>query len=504
MNLLERLFGSTRDISNIDDYVALVNEFAFNGVGYGYLSNGTDVQQTLGGQATELAPSNFPGLSIYAYRANGPIFSCMLVRMLVFSSIGFTWQRMLQGLPSDTWANDPQLRLLQRPWKGGTTQDLLIRMIQDADLAGNAYIIRDGNDLVRLRPDWVDIVLEPRDIFGGSTQPGGGQIGWRKLGYRYQEGGRGSNFEPVFLPVEMVAHFHPIPDPLSPYRGMSWLTPILRELQADQAMTQHQTKFFENGATVNMVIKYQPGTTLDQVKAFKELFDEGHKGVENAYKTLHLAPGADPTPVGCDLDSIDFKKVRGGGETRIAAAAGVPPVIAGFSEGLAAATYSNYSQARRRFADGTMHPLWENVAGSLEILLVLPDAAQRLWYNASSVPFLREDEKDAADIQNTEAITINSLITAGYVAESVIAAVVAKDWRLLVHSGLVSVQLLPPGTTSADTDNLVLPTNGNGAASAMPEGKMLRALAPKVLQELANTGQLAAIVGALTNGGSSE
>src|SRR5437660_8039723 len=102
MRLIDRLFG-TRDINTVDDYIGLFNEFTYAGVGYGFLTNGSDVQYTLGdGKATELAPSNFPGLAIHAYQANGPIFSCMLVRMLVFSSIGFTWQRMLKGLPSDT------------------------------------------------------------------------------------------------------------------------------------------------------------------------------------------------------------------------------------------------------------------------------------------------------------------------------------------------------------------------------------------------------------------
>jgi hypothetical protein len=67
---------------------------------------------------------------------------------------------------------------------------------------------------------------------------------------------------------------------------------------------------------------------------------ENHAGADNAWKTLNLYPGADVTVVGANLKDIDFKNVRGGGETRIAAAAGVPPVIVGLSEGLAAATYS--------------------------------------------------------------------------------------------------------------------------------------------------------------------
>jgi len=53
--------------------------------------------------------------------------------------------------PSDTFANDSNLRILQRPWANATTQDLLVRMIQDADLAGNCYIWNTGEQLVRDR-----------------------------------------------------------------------------------------------------------------------------------------------------------------------------------------------------------------------------------------------------------------------------------------------------------------------------------------------------------------
>jgi HK97 family phage portal protein len=455
MNLLSRLFGTRDDsISNIDDYISLFNTFSFGGLGYPFGLTGGGITQTIGGKATEMAPHTFVGLAANAYGSNGPVFSCMLVRMLVFSSIRFEWQRMRDGKPSDTFANDRNLRILQRPWANGTTQDLLVRMIQDADLAGNAYITYDGkaNELVRLRPDWMSVVLEPRLHKGGQVEVGGGQIGWRKIGFMYTEQGFGADFDPVFLWPNEVVHFMPTPDPLSNYRGMSWLTPILREIQSDHAMTRHQQKFFDNGATPNMIVKYQPGMTLDKIKAFKELMEEGNTGLENAYKTLHLAPGADPVPVGANMQQVDFKSLRGAGETRIAAAAGVPPIIAGFSEGLAAATYANYAQARRRFADGTMHPLWENVAGSLESIMPRPGQEKglsgddvRLWYDAKSIPFMREDEKDAATIQNVQALTINTLITSGYEADSVVAAVTAQDWRLLKHSGLMSVQLLPPG-----------------------------------------------------------
>jgi hypothetical protein len=286
VNLLSRLRGTDeRAITTIDDYAELFNTFSFNGMNYGFGLSGSGIQQTLGGQSTEMAPNNFVGLAMHAYASNGPVFACMMVRQLVFSSIRFTWQRLRQGKPSDTFGS-ASLGLLERPWPGGTTQDLLSRIIQDADLAGNSYWLRDGAELVRLRPDWVHIVVEPRELPDGR-----GQVGWRKIGYVYLPNGAESGDDPVGLLADEVAHFAPIPDPLASYRGMSWLTPILREIQADQAMTLHQRKFMDNAATVNMIIKHGPLADPDAVMKWSEEMQSKHGGVRNAWKNLNLYPG---------------------------------------------------------------------------------------------------------------------------------------------------------------------------------------------------------------------
>lgn len=443
-SLLARLKGGERSIPVVqswDDYAALLQQFQFGG--YTYQAG---LQQTLAGTDTERPSNDFVGLASGAYASNGVVFACMLVRQLVFSSVRFRWQRLRDGKPSDTFGS-ADLGLLERPWPGGTTQDLLSRMIQDADLAGNSYWVRQGDELIRLRPDWVEIVGQKRYMNADrrGTSRGNGQVGWVKKGYLYTEGGTASRGEPVAFTVDEVAHFAPIPDPLAVFSGMSWLTPILREIQADHAMTRHQKAFFDHGATVNMVVKHDISANEEKVRRFAEMMGEKHAGVNNAYKTLHLYPGADVTPVGSNLKEIDFKSVRGGGETRIAAAAGVPPVIVGLSEGLAAATYSNYGQARRRLADGTAHPLWQNASGSLEPVIPTPGIGVRLWYDADNVPFLREDEADAATIAETKSRTIEAYIRSGYKPESVVAAVNANDLRLLDHSGYLSVQLQKPG-----------------------------------------------------------
>lgn len=810
MRLVDRLFGgrsAQRDGTiTLEQYAQQLSQFTYNGWTYP-----GGVRQTLAGNGTEKAPNNFEGLVTQAYQANGIVFACMLARMMVFSTIRFQWQRILNGKPSDTFGNR-DLSIFEEPWPGGTTQDLLTRLIQDADLAGNWYGYAESTlatlgtqdpkrELVRLRPDWVQIVAVPRRINAGAKRnlpnPDGGQVGWRKIGYLYTENGGGSQNEAVPFLVDEIAHYAPIPDPLGAFIGMSWLTPVIREIAADQSMTRYKRRFMDNGASPNLVVRHFPGVpgsngnpglagaTEEAVESWIKKFDDKYSGIDRAGRTMHLYPGADVTVVGSNLKEIEFKVVQGAGEplaldtsiptpsgwttmgeiqvgdevigrdglpakvvgvspvhhgrdcyrvtfndrtsivadaghlwvamdratrarsektyttgdlagliedwrdrelggnrmgvpvaaaaklpdrdllvdpyvlgvwlgdgqtagaavcgaeadlpfiadeirrrgysvtewstkpgkvsviglpggflaaldalgvlgdkhipqdylraseqqrlellrglmdtdgtvgsrgsetcefsskdealarqfadlsrslgqrttvsrkveprsrtgetwrvtfradpdmvpfrmprkvarcvtplhvrnraivsvepvesvpvrciavdtpdhlfcagegwvlthnTRIAAAAGVPPIIVGLSEGLESATYSNYSSARRRFADGTIHPLWKNAAGSLQRLVPRPDDYVRLWYDTSDVEFLREDEKDAAEIADLQAKTIRTYIDGGFEPASVIAAVEANDRRLLTHTGWFSVQLQQPGAQQA-------------------------------------------------------
>jgi phage portal protein BeeE len=166
--------------------------------------------------------------------------------------------------------------------------------------------------------------------------------------------------------------------------------------------------------------------------------------------------------VGADFKQIDFKSVQGHGETRLASAAGVPPIIPGFSEGLSSATYSNYGQALRRFSGLTMHPLWQSAAGSLQRIFPPPPGC-RLWYDTRDVPFLREDAADLSEIQQNQAATISSYISAGFTPESSVAAVVQDDPELLRHTGLVSVQLWEPGAQPVTGSSSTTDDGGNGS-----------------------------------------
>lgn len=450
-NLLRRLTGGERAVTSIDDYVSAINQ-------YGYQTS-----VTMPHINAETLAHSFPAYASGGMKGNDVVFSCMAMRQLVFSSVRLRYQRLRDGKPSDMFGT-PDLQMLETPAPGETTQDLLSRMIQDADLAGNAYNVLDtpltrlgGDDttknILRLRPDWVFIVAEERM----RRSPGGGvaQLGWARRGYVYFEGGKDSGAAPVPLMLDEVSHFAPIPDPLANFRGMSWLTPVVREVENDGLMSRHKRRFLENGATPNMIIKHAIGADRDAILKFDERLRAQNAGVENAGRTLNLYPGADATVVGANMEQLDFRNVQAAGEVRIAGAGGVPPVLLGLTE----AKYAEYPHARRRFADGTMHPLWASAAGALGTIMPNAGRGARLWYDADDIPFLREDEKDAASITQVRAATLSSLIQAGFTAESAAKFLMtADDFRVLEHTGLFSVQLQPPGAgQSTDPDEEVTP-----------------------------------------------
>jgi phage portal protein BeeE len=401
-----------------------------------------DLWPSMGG-ASEIIDDDFLSTVESAYKANGIVFACILARMLAFSEVRFQFQRVRNGKPGDLFGT-PDLGILEKPWKNGTTGELLTRMEQDASLAGNFFATTTGTGtdrrIRRLRPDWVTIISG----IVGDPEASPWDIEADVLGYVYRVPGRPG----ILLAPDAVTHYSPIPDPLAQWRGMSWLSTVFPEVESDIAATKHKGKFFANGTMANMVVTYDKALTerqfADSVKQFKATYS----GPDKAYSVIHVGGGADPKMLGADLKSIDFRAIQGAGESRIAAAAGVGSIIARFSEGMQGSSLNagNYSAAVRQFGDMTIRPLWRIAASSLETLVPPPTDA-RLWFDATDVAFLRENEKDAAEILNSEAQTIASLIQAGFKPDAAIAAVTSGDLRTLAgqHSGLYSVQLQPLG-----------------------------------------------------------
>ena len=380
--------------------------------------------------------ANTSGAAGAYYDCNAVVFAVTTNRILLFSEARFQFQQLRNGKPGDLFGTEA-LASLEEPWLGATTRDLLSQAELDVACYGNSYWVRDDNYpdyFLRLDPANVTIITSrSTDAVHGYT------VGDRVAAYIYKT----AHDRVVLYEPQDIAHYKPHPSTANRFLGTSWLAACLPDIESDIAITQHKVSSLGKGGSIPYVVTMSPDTSPEQFNEFVAKFRETHEGVENSGKTLFLGGGADIKTVGQSFQEMSMKAVQGQGETRIAAAAGIPPVIVGLSEGLEAATYSNYGQARRRLVDGTMRPLWGAFAAAFESLVPPPSGA-RLWYDDRDIPFLREDIQDQAMVKQTEAGTIKSLIDAGFDPDTVVDAVMSADYSRLVHSGLYSVQLQPP------------------------------------------------------------
>ena len=393
--------------------------------------------------------TSFEDYVSHAYKANGVVFTVIMVRQFALSEARFQFQRLENGRPAELH-DDPKLSILHRPAPNQTTGELIARMEQDASLAGNFYAVPVNGRLRRLRPDWVTIVS------GSNEDPEMSpfDVNAEVLGYIYHPKLRNGvkRPDPVFYTPRSIVHYSPNPDPMAQWRGMSWLTPILAEIDGDNAAMAHKIKMFQNGAFSNLALTYPAEMDVDTFQEYVALFKDNHKGTENAWRTLHMGSGVDPKVLSMNLKDLDFKSIQGHGESRIAAAGGVGAIFARLPESLGGAglMQGNFSSAMRQCADTTVRPTWRMMSASLESI-VPPPAGERLWYDDRDIEFLKADAKDAAEIEQIKAITIRQLVDGGYDPMSVIAAVEAQNMHLVQHTGKLSVQLQSvDGSTTAE------------------------------------------------------
>ena len=395
---------------------------------------------------TEGATNDFDSYAEKLYKGSGVVYMVAQARSKIFSEARFQWRPVGEPNSPFNLFGTRDLRVLEKPWPGGSTGALLTRAIQDVDLGGNFFAVREVGDdghpmLRRLRPDWVDIVLaaEPTEAVKSDI-----------IGYRYYPGGYGSKAVPVDYAVEEVAHWAPEPDPTAMYRGMSWLTPVVNEILTEQDAQTHRRNFFIRGAQLGVAVMVNKDqVTAEQMKKFKDEFLAKHQAARNAHEPLFLGPGADVKVIEADPSTWDTRSISGLSETHIAGAAGVPPVVAGLSEGLSGSSLNsgNYKVAAKGFIDRTIRPLWRSFCEALEPLLEPPTSRNgkvvpvRLVVDDREIAVLNDDRQEDAETLSIYTRTLNSLISMGWTPESARDYIKTGNPDTLVHSGLVSVQL---------------------------------------------------------------
>jgi phage portal protein BeeE len=423
------------------------------------------------GRHKEGVPAGIVRSAREAYASNGVVFACIAARMSLFSQARLVWQSTADF---HTYTNQ-DLGLLQHPWPNATTAELFARMEQDVSTAGNSYIRKvtpeDGSDplLIQMRADCVTIVSEERTDDAGRTYK-------VPIGYSEDLVPQGyTDRPPQVYSTDEVAHWSPQPDPSACWKGMSWLTPVLREVGADSGLTAYKSAHISRGAMPGMVIKYSQKLSQPVVDRLKKRFDAMYSGPENSGRTLVLDEGADVTVVGSTLEQLQYVAVQAAGEARICSAASMPVEIVGL-EGPRSAS-GNYELAIRRLADMWARPAWGSCCAVLQHLVAPVQPPTRLYYDVTDIAALREGELARSQATLVRAQAVGVFVTAGYSRESAIAAANSGDIAQLVADPGAAPPGAPTGTRAPqaalpqDLPGVVQPNLPNakpGAFSPMP------------------------------------
>jgi phage portal protein BeeE len=222
---------------------------------------------------------------------------------------------------------------------------------------------------------------------------------------------------------------------------MSWLRPAMEDVVSDNGARRFLTKFWENHATPNNVVTFDPEKDVEEIREFRDLFLEKHQGVDRAFRTAFLGGGADIKVIGSSLKDLDAGNVRQQVHFDIALAAGINPMAIGLMQ----VNYSNTKEGNRSISDRKLRYLWLKAVDAFRPLIPKP-AGFELWYDVSGVAALQADSLDDAQVQAQQAQTMRTLVDGGFVPEAVMDSVTSGDWSKLKHSGLLSVQTQAPGS----------------------------------------------------------
>ena len=98
---------------SVSEYIDLTG-FSFGGSNYQVVPS-----TTMAPQKEERVDPSFAGYIRQVYKTNGPIYSCMAVRLRLFSEVRFQWSQMQQGRRGKLFGTQ-ELDSLENPWPATT------------------------------------------------------------------------------------------------------------------------------------------------------------------------------------------------------------------------------------------------------------------------------------------------------------------------------------------------------------------------------------------------
>ena len=351
-----------------------------------------------------------PGASDIAYgplgaEGNSAVFACL---QAIAVAVGEPELGVYRQTPAGRVAvpGSPLGDLLARPNPAFALDTLLAYVAACLHVAGNAYWrkLRSGDpetgNVVELWP------ISPTRIapYTDPARPGDFITAYR---YWYAPG----RYED--LPTGNVVHFRYGLDDRDHRIGTSPLKRLLSEISSDERATRYADRLLANLAINGLTLTFDKDSpSIDQATAdeLKSRVSAAYGG-DNVGATAVLSPGATLTALGFSPEQMDMKTLHRVPEERIAAALGVPAIVAGLGAGLDRATYANFKEARESFTETKLLPLWKALAADLTIQLVPDFASDR----STVLAFDTSEVRALADDQDALASRLETLVAAGII-----------------------------------------------------------------------------------------
>ena len=281
--------------------------------------------------------------------------------------------------------------------KGHWAEDLLLN--PNPEMHGAEYLWHVAAHLVLTGMSYV---YKRRDLSGGPAQVWPLPTSWvtpirdKKSGeiimYKLYQGVGRPKLE---VPPEDVFRMI-LPHPADLSCGLGPLQPAGRDVQMDDERADYFVEMIAN--------RKQPGTIFHQPDGWSE--DEKTEaannlksyGKGNRGRPFFLSGQGAKIEMVDAMKELDWPGLSGLNETRICAAFGVPPIVAGLRSGLENATYSNFETAKRVFFSQTIAPLWGLIADGHTKGLLHDEGedGDAVYADTSAVAALRESQDELA------------------------------------------------------------------------------------------------------------
>jgi len=380
--------------------------------------------------------------------------------------VGEEWER-IEGHPVE--------ELLEQPNPYFGRRELIERVILHLGLAGEAYLLKT---FVR----GVPVELWPVDPRGMSPVPN--KAMWIE-GYEYEWDGVKETFTP-----DQIAQFL-LPDPSTPYRGMSPLMAAAKAVDTDVEAGNWKKLTLQNRLGVDGVLSFPQPLTKPQWEEARSAMKNRHTGSE-AERFLILSGGATFAPTSMSARESQVTEGVQQNIQEICVALGFPPSYFGIGD----PTYSNFATAEKVAWRNTAIPAAHRLASVLSRSLMPHFGDSKdLWlrFDTSGVEALKSDLVAKA---NVYATLVQNRVEPEAAAELVELDLEVEDFKEPAPNPFADTQDgndpsqlgedAPDTAAKPDTDELPQPAAAEGNAKEFKAKRDDRRLALAELDKIAD------------------